>query len=410
MKACFLSFSVAMVVLALFICSAWSDPIAIDLVTVGNEGNTGEECGDPVGPARISGAVDYEYQIGKYEVTAAQYTAFLNAVAATDTFGLYDAEMVNDSKGCQIQQSGADGSFSYIVATLFADRPANYVSFWDACRFANWLHNGQPSGVQDATTTEDGAYTMTTQGMTDNTIARNTGATWAVTSEDEWYKAAYHKNDGVTGNYWDYPTGSDTPPGSDMDDVSGNNGNFKDGIAPYPIDTDVFTTVAGEFQNSPSPYGTFDQGGNVWEWTESIMPKYNDPNELLYRELVGGAFEYDSSYAQADYRIYDSPDNGSDKGGFRVLSLVVDEPFPGDADGDGNVDVTDLGILATHYGTIGGAEWGDGDFSGDGNVDVTDLGILATNYGTIAAQAVPEPSTLSLLLLATLMLAWRRRR
>ena len=44
------------------------------------------------------------------------------------------------------------------MAADWADRPVNYVSFWDAARFANWLHNGQPTGAQGAGTTEDGAY------------------------------------------------------------------------------------------------------------------------------------------------------------------------------------------------------------------------------------------------------------
>ncbi|MEA1951342.1 MAG: hypothetical protein U9N87_08155, partial [Planctomycetota bacterium] len=74
--------------------------------------------------------------------------------------------------------------------------------------------------------------------------------------------------------------------------------------------------------------------------------------------------------------------------------------IPGDANEDGSVDVSDLGILATNYDAGSGFGWGDGDFTGDGLVDVSDLGILATNYGMgTAAQAVPEPATLSLLLL-----------
>ncbi|MEA1949904.1 MAG: matrixin family metalloprotease [Planctomycetota bacterium] len=103
-----------------------------------------------------------------------------------------------------------------------------------------------------------------------------------------------------------------------------------------------------------------------------------------------------------------------DVAGLDDLGWDVSPPFPGDANGDWSVDVIDLGALATNYGTIGGAVWGDGDFSDDGNVDVVDLGLLATNYGTTAAaQAVPEPSTLAGLLglwLAGLMVSLRRRR
>jgi predicted outer membrane repeat protein len=53
----------------------------------------------------------------------------------------------------------------------------------------------------------------------------------------------------------------------------------------------------------------------------------------------------------------------------------------GDANGDTQVDVGDLGILAAHYGVTSGATWLTGDFNNDGIVDVGDLGILAAHYG-----------------------------
>lgn len=56
--------------------------ISIDLVPVGNAGNANDAGGSGIG------AVAYDYQIGKYDVTIGQYTAFLNAVAATDTYPL----------------------------------------------------------------------------------------------------------------------------------------------------------------------------------------------------------------------------------------------------------------------------------------------------------------------------------
>ncbi len=84
-------------------------------------------------------------------------------------------------------------------------------------------------------------------------------------------------------------------------------------------------------------------------------------------------------------------------------------PGPGDANSDGSVDVTDLGILATNYGGTSGLEWSDGDFTGDGAVDVNDLGILATYYGTTDSIAVPEPSMLLLIALSASALAWKRR-
>ena len=197
--------------------------IVIETVTVGNLGNDGELSGEGAGgsgPDRICGAVDYVYNIGKYEVTAAQYTEFLNAVAATDTYGLYNTNMWSSSYECKIERTGSSGSYTYSVAPDWADRPVNYVSWGDAARFANWLHNGQPTGAQDLTTTEDGSYYL--NGATSNAallaVDREPDATWVIPSEDEWYKAAYHKNDGVTGNYWNYPTSTSTVPSNDLID------------------------------------------------------------------------------------------------------------------------------------------------------------------------------------------------
>jgi len=126
--------------------------ITIDTVTVGDPGNAADTTG--------YGSVSYTYSIGKYEVTAGQYCTFLNAVAKKDTFGLYNNSMWSGTYACGIQQMGASGSYSYNVASGYANRPVNYVTFWDACRFANWLYNGQECGAQDATTTEEGAYTL----------------------------------------------------------------------------------------------------------------------------------------------------------------------------------------------------------------------------------------------------------
>ncbi len=50
--------------------------------------------------------------------------------------------------------------------------PVNFVDFYDSLRFANWLHNGQPTGAQNNTTTEGGSYTITAAGIATNSIAR----------------------------------------------------------------------------------------------------------------------------------------------------------------------------------------------------------------------------------------------
>jgi len=278
--------------------------VNIDLVPVGNPGNANDDTG--------YGSVAEVYLIGKYEVTAGQYTEFLNAKAAvTDTYGLYNTNMWISSYGCKIQQTPVSGGYTYSVASGYADRPVNFVSFWDAARFVNWLHNGQGSGD-----TESGAYINIGN---QSTFARQSGARYFIPTENEWYKAAYHKNDGATGHYFDYPTGVDSPaPGRDMTEATnpGNNANYYG--SPFPIDSPYYTTVKGEFELSNSPYGTFDQGGNLQEWNETI---------LLYssRGLRGGSFYSDAHDLLASVRDDFIPTHQNDITGFRVASV----PEPG---------------------------------------------------------------------------------
>jgi len=300
--------------------------VVIDTVPVGNPGNTGELSGagaGGAGPDRICGAVAYEYNIGKYEVTAGQYTAFLTAVAATDTYGLYSTSMSGTDYGSGIARSGGGtvgNPYTYTVDASFVNRPVNYVSWGDAARFANWLHNGQPTGAQGLSTTEDGAYYLngTTSDAQLLAVSREVDWKWAVTSEDEWYKAAYHdKTAGLAATYFDYPTSSNTAPGQDMADASGNNANYYTAPYVYPIDSGKYFTVAGEFQNSDSPYGTFDQGGNVWEWNEAIITG-------SYPILRGGSFNhYDfvgSLHAAIRLDSY-GPSSEGDNIGFRVSEV-----------------------------------------------------------------------------------------
>jgi hypothetical protein len=257
-------------------------PVVIETVTVGNPGNAG----DPIQFQGTFGAVGYVYAIAKYEVTAGQYAAFLNAVAATDTYGLYNVNMWALAEGCKIQRTGSAGSYTYSVAPDWANRPANYLSWGDAARFANWLHNGQPTGAQDLTTTEDGSYFLDGMMMDKELedVVREPDATWVIPTENEWYKAAYHKNDGVTGNYWNYPTRAMSGVSNDLIDPDpGNNATFRDIMGGYTIGPPYYRTEVGAHENSVSAYGTFDQGGNVQEFNETVP-------ESDIRGIRGGSY------------------------------------------------------------------------------------------------------------------------
>ena len=104
---------------------------------------------------------------------------------------------------------------------------------------------------------------------------------------------------------------------------------------------------------------------------------------------------------------------GFDGGAVHIdaVSLIAGAPpIPGDANGDGSVDLLDLDILGANFGAMGSASFADGDFNGDGNVDLLDLDILGSNFGTGSpSTAVPEPISLGLLLLCAACLQTRQR-
>jgi len=295
-------FAIAIASLFAVAANLYAD-VVIPTVPIGNPGNAAD--------TRYGsfGSVTQPYRIGTFEVTAGQYTEFLNAVAQTDTYGLYSTAMGEELYGCGIQRTGEPGNYSYGVGTGWTNHPVNYVSWGDAARFANWLHNGQPTGAQGLSTTEDGSYYL--DGATSESavmdVTRKTTATWVIPTEDEWYKAAYHKNDGVTGNYWDYPTRTDSTPDNGPGDT-GNSANFYDGD--YTVGYPYYTTPVGAFGASESPYGTFDQGGNVREWNETTI------NGV--RGWRGGSWYFDAEEMRASDRYQSGPSAQYSSIGFRV--------------------------------------------------------------------------------------------
>ena len=204
---------------------------SLQFVTVGNPGNAA----DPA-TGSLYGTVGYTYNIGKYDVTVGQYCQFLDAVAATDTYGLYTLNMNGGMPTVAITQTGSPGSYSYSVTgghngtnSAGVNFPIWDVSWGNAARFCNWLQNGQPTGAEGPGTTETGAYTLNgavTQSAL-MAITRNAGAIDFIPSENEWYKAAYYKGGSTNAGYWTYPTQNNTAPINTLPDT-GNHANFWD--------------------------------------------------------------------------------------------------------------------------------------------------------------------------------------
>lgn len=153
-------------------------------------------------------------------------------------------------------------------------------------------------------------------------------------SENEWYKAAYY--DPIAGHYWKYATGTNTipasaPPGSipNTANVYGKLGYAATGSTDQ-VPYQNYLTDVGAYTASASPYGTFDQAGDVFEWNETV-----DAGSLLSRYLRGGAWDFNSDLLPSSFRTLSAyPADTVNDIGFRVAT--VPEP-----------DATALTLLGT---------------------------------------------------------------
>ncbi len=247
--------------------------ISMDFVTVGNAGNTAD--------ATSYGGVDYNYRIGKYEVTENQW----DAVSGASTTDLLDDP----------------GYWS-------GDQPVAEISWHESAMFCNWLTSGNVA---------QGAYAINGSGVVtaiDRADAVSTyGTVYVIPTEDEWYKAAYYDpNKSGGAGYWGYPTGSDSAPdGIDSAGDTEFEAVFYDGYNQgHPNDMDD----AGAL----SPYGTMGQGGNVWEWNETIIyGPFGDSS----RGLRGGSFSNYDDILLASSRFVSSPTIEAYNVGFRVSEV-----------------------------------------------------------------------------------------
>jgi formylglycine-generating enzyme required for sulfatase activity len=244
------------------------------------------------------GNVNSAYRIARYETTISQYVEFLNSAAKSDPYGLYNPSMASDLNIAGIARSGISGEYVYSVIGN-GNKPVTYVSWFDAARFANWIHNGQTPGG-----TETGVYNLS--GSTSGIHSVQPGASIWIPTEDQWYKAAYHVP-ATLSSFWSYPTSSSLAQsnGSAVEGVlvgnpfsgyyvvynsyaaanffynDGINNSYNGGYAvtessTYSSSQNYLTPVGNYVGSSPygsvfikSPHGTYDQGGNVWEWNDA---------------------------------------------------------------------------------------------------------------------------------------------
>ena len=192
---------------------------------------------------------------------------------------------------------------------------------------------------------------------------------------------------------------------------------------------DLAGTTKADGTGGADHYGAVDADIAVLDGTLSIQPlaTYGDPTTpgtIDNFNLIGTALGYSGTFDSFEYDgVTLVPTFGPDlDGDFQVhvgdgLFRAIDyketnvnfinlKALAGDANGDRAVDLVDFAIWQSNRFQPG--DWTDGDFDGDGMVDVRDFNLWnehkITFYGTVNPAVVPEPSTISLLVLAVVFL------
>jgi formylglycine-generating enzyme len=199
--------------------------IDMDFVTIGNPGNAADT-GGRIG----SGAVSYNYRIGKYEVTNAQWDTFV---------------------GISGKPQGNGEGYIYGTYHTGAQIPTSCVSWYEALQFCNYLTSGDKSkGVYQFSGNNANAGDFL--GIDRMAAESAYGTIYFLPSEDEWYKAAYYKPDGS--GYSLYADGTNTDP------IAGINSNYNGAVG------QSWNVGTGTQEQN----GTFDMMGNLAEWTETL--------------------------------------------------------------------------------------------------------------------------------------------
>ena len=266
-----------------------ANTFTIDFVDVGNAGNANDAGAGGGSYSSPYGGVGYDYRISTYEISQSDIT---NATAS----------------GLSNVTGGAHTG----------NEPAANISWYEAAAFVNWMNtsNGHQAAY-DLTfssgwsMTAWGASNQAATGVDSGTNAyRHKDAYYFLPSEDEWYKAAYHQNDGVTANYWDYATGSNTIPTPVASGTTSGTAVFNGPSDPADVN------LAGGL----SPYGTMGQNGNVWEWNESAFDGVNNLTDEG-RGIRGGSWGNSEDPLRSSNRANLPPTFEFADIGFRVASI-----------------------------------------------------------------------------------------
>ncbi|MFI5457786.1 MAG: hypothetical protein ACHRXM_20285 [Isosphaerales bacterium] len=300
------------------------------------------------------GGVPYVYGIGQTEITAGQYVTFLNKVDPNGDNPVQPftgirlwvnafSPVLNPFSGeINLVVNATPGTHYQLAASYWGDKPLVNGNLFDFAYFVNSLYNGSTVAIDNrrgtspvgihvhlqtryvklSTNISTGMYDL--QDSSYPFFQRLDTSGYVIPSENEWVKAAYYSPfaAGNGTNYYYYPTVSNTPPtalqtGSPNPTVDslGNviESNLVPGVAysnydqtviwqpPYDPQSPVngANVVSVGEDHTPSPWLTYDQGGNVVEYTDTVatpVAGVANPHNLPVFVKVHGGIANDTTY------------------------------------------------------------------------------------------------------------------
>lgn len=312
---------------AAFLASAQIDPASgIDLVTITAPGNApwmGD--GTPGDKAIGRGSVGYDYRIGRFEVTSAQFVEFFNAAYDRPQSEWLPHLVPPDFWGGIPTTPNTPGGKRWITTSETAMLPTGDISWRMAAMYTNWLHNDK-SLAREAFL--DGAYDVSTFGLDSNgftdQLVHHASARYWIPTWDEWLKAAHfdpNKDGPGLGGWWKYSNGTNSaligaPP------IAGGQANYGWDESDYPGQS-PFLIPLGAYTNTQSPWGLFDVAGATKEWTEEPVGSFAGLQE--HRIVDGSWWAASPANSVADAiraRSTEFPSMAVFPFGFRIASVV----------------------------------------------------------------------------------------
>jgi formylglycine-generating enzyme required for sulfatase activity len=320
----------------------------IDFVRITHPGNApwmgnGQSGDDAIG----RGSVDYEYNIGRFEVNTSQWVQFFNAAydrpAGEANLPWLTPPTFWGAQGTTPINSSNPNARRWQVSAGNEMRPVGNISWRMAAMYCNWLHNDKSTNREAFLS---GAYDVSTFGPNGmggfaDQPTRSPGARYFIPSRDEWIKAAHydpHRYGENQGGYWEFSNSTNElipggPPGVSVNVGPGGPGPDPNGPlaqANYGWDTftfpgygSPFNVPLGAYPDVQSPWGLLDVAGATTEWTEDII---TITSGSMFRVLEGSYWSSAPGFAVADtiWSRYGAltPSLAPFDSGFRIASTV----------------------------------------------------------------------------------------